>query len=55
MEFFDFFFKSYIWNVIVLKLSSCGVFHDLKHVKNDLKSLKIGQVLQILANFSQFL
>jgi hypothetical protein len=34
MEFFDFFEKSHIWNVIVLKLSR-GVFHDLKNVKND--------------------
>jgi hypothetical protein len=54
MEFFDFFEKSYIWNLIVLKLSLPGVFHDLKNVKNDQKSLKIGQVLPILANFSQF-
>jgi hypothetical protein len=31
-----------------------GVFHDLKNVKNDQKSLKIGQVLPIFANFGQF-
>jgi hypothetical protein len=30
------------------------VFQDLKNVKKDEKSLKIGQVLPILANFSQF-
>jgi hypothetical protein len=30
------------------------MFQDLKNVKKDEKSLKIGQVLPILANFSQF-
>jgi hypothetical protein len=31
------------------------VFHDLKNVKIAEKSLKIGQLLQILANFSHIL
>jgi hypothetical protein len=30
------------------------VFHDLKNVKIAEKSLKIGQLLPILGNFSQF-
>jgi hypothetical protein len=30
-------------------------FHKLKNVKKDEKGLKIGQVLPILANFSQIL
>jgi hypothetical protein len=53
MEFFDFFEKSFFYCNRSKTVSD--VFHDLKNVKKDEKSLKIGQVLLILANFSQFL
>jgi hypothetical protein len=53
MKFLDFCFKSFIFEYNHSK-TVCGVFHDLKHVKIAEKSLKIGQLLQILATFYQF-
>jgi hypothetical protein len=54
MKFLDFFFKSFIFEYNHSKTVS-GVFHDLKNVKIAEKSLKIGQLLQILANVSHIL
>jgi hypothetical protein len=48
-EIFGFFFKSFIFEYNHSKTVS-GVFHDLKNVKIAEKSLKIGQLLPILAN-----
>jgi hypothetical protein len=48
MEFFNF-FECYRSKTV------SGVLHDLKNVKKDEKSLKIGQDWPILANLSQFL
>jgi hypothetical protein len=50
-EIFGFFFKSFIFEYNHSKTVS-GVFHDLNNVKIAEKSLKIGQLLHILANFS---
>jgi hypothetical protein len=52
-EIFGFFFKSFIFEYNHSKTVS-GVFHDLNNVKIAEKSLKIGQLLQILANFTTF-
>jgi hypothetical protein len=54
MKFLDFFFKSLIFECNHSKTVS-GVFHDLKNVKIAEKSLKIDQLLPILANFSHIL
>jgi hypothetical protein len=54
MKFLDFFFKSLIFECNHSK-TVCGVFHDLKNVKIAEKSLKIDQLLPILANFSHIL
>jgi hypothetical protein len=54
MKFLDFFFKSFIFEYNHSK-TVWSVFHDLKNVKIAEKSLKIGQLLQFLANFSHIL
>jgi hypothetical protein len=52
---FRFFLKSLIFECNILKLSlKSNVFHDLKNVKIAEKSLKIGQLLPILATFYEF-
>jgi hypothetical protein len=50
----DFFFKSLIFECYHSKTVS-GVFHDLKKGEIAEKSLKTGQLLPILANFSHIL
>jgi hypothetical protein len=52
-EIFGFFLKVSFLNVIIL-LTVWDVFHDLKNVKIAEKSLKIGQLLPILATFYEF-
>jgi hypothetical protein len=54
MEFFDFFEKSHFFKFYPSKTVS-DEFRSLKHVKIAEKSLKIGQFLPILANFSRIL
>jgi hypothetical protein len=54
MKFLDFIFKSLIFECSHSK-TVWGVFHDLKNVKIAEKSLKIVQLLPILANFSHIL
>jgi hypothetical protein len=54
MKILDFFFKSFFFEYNYSKTVS-GVFHDLKNVKIAENSLKIGQLLQILANLSHIL
>jgi hypothetical protein len=53
IQFFGFFFKSLISEFNYSK-TVWDVFHDLKNVKIAEKSLKIGLLLSILGNFSQF-
>jgi hypothetical protein len=49
IQIFGFFFKS-----LIFEFNHSKTVHDLKNVKIAEKSLKIGQLLPILANFSQF-